>query len=222
MGSIAMMAAWLPTFYHDMQGVPIRRFAVFAMVGFVGGLCGTLTAGWMMDRLGARRLIPAIYLCLALAVCALGFVRFGTPLFLALIIGWNFCQSGGQALLNTLLTRIYPARMRSTGMGWAGGIGRTGGGLVAPLFGGLARTGFALFAVNDHGLCRAAAVGRGSGDLRDVDDTEEFVAYASQTAHMALVLTCLGFPSEAYRAKAGSFPVCCPASLQRNFPAVAR
>lgn len=80
-----MMAAWLPTFYHDMQGVPIRRFAVFAMVGFVGDLCGTLTAGWMMDRLGARRLIPAIYLCLALAVCALGFVRFGTPLFLALI-----------------------------------------------------------------------------------------------------------------------------------------
>ena len=137
MGSIAMMAAWLPTFFHDMLGVPIQRFAVFAMVGFVGGLCGTLTAGWMMDRFGARRVIPAIYLCLALAVCALGFVRFGTPLFLALIIGWNFCQSGGQALLNTLLTRIYPASMRSTGMGWAGGMGRTGG-VVAPLFGGLA------------------------------------------------------------------------------------
>ena len=46
-------------------------------------------------------------------------------------------QAGGQAGLNTLITQVYPPRMRSTALGWAGGAGRIGG-VLAPLYGGLA------------------------------------------------------------------------------------
>jgi AAHS family 4-hydroxybenzoate transporter-like MFS transporter len=46
-------------------------------------------------------------------------------------------QVGGQTGLNTLMTQIYPASMRSTGIGWAGGAGRIGG-IILPLFGWLA------------------------------------------------------------------------------------
>jgi AAHS family 4-hydroxybenzoate transporter-like MFS transporter len=35
------------------------------------------------------------------------------------------------------MTRLYPAHIRSTGVGWAGGAGRIGG-VILPLFGGYA------------------------------------------------------------------------------------
>ena len=38
-------------------------------------------------------------------------------------------------MLNTLQASVYPAQIRGTGIGWAGGIGRVGG-ILAPLYGG--------------------------------------------------------------------------------------
>jgi len=137
MGNIALLAAWLPTFFQEMAGIPIQRFAVFAMIAFAGGFMGTLTMGWLMDRFRPSRLIPLYFLCLAIALVAIGTVPFEAPGFLVALIAWNFFQSGGQAGLNTLLTSLYPASMRSTGLGWAGGAGRIGG-VIFPLLAGLA------------------------------------------------------------------------------------
>ena len=44
---------------------------------------------------------------------------------------------GGQTGLNTLATLGYPPEMRSSGMGWASGVGRFGG-ILFPLLGGMA------------------------------------------------------------------------------------
>lgn len=136
-GSIALLGAWLPTFFHELQGIPVQRFAAFVLLGFAGGLSGTLTAGWLMDRFKSSHIIAAFFLGLTGSLLALGFVPFGTPLFAALIIVWYFCQSAGQTLLHTLLSRIYPSKIRGTGMGWAGGLGGVGG-ILAPLLGGWA------------------------------------------------------------------------------------
>jgi MFS family permease len=43
---------------------------------------------------------------------------------------------GGQAGINTLASMIYPVTMRSTGLGWALGMGRIGS-IVGPAVGGL-------------------------------------------------------------------------------------
>lgn len=137
MGTIALMAAWLPTFFQEMSGIPIQRFAVLAMLGFLGGLVGTLMIGWLFDRLRASRLISAYYFGLAGMILLLGMVPFEAPFFLGVLLAYNFFQTGGQTGLNTMMTRIYPASMRSTGLGWAGGMGRIGG-IILPLFGGLA------------------------------------------------------------------------------------
>jgi AAHS family 4-hydroxybenzoate transporter-like MFS transporter len=53
------------------------------------------------------------------------------------LIAWSFAQTGGQTGLNTLATLGYPPEMRSSGMGWASGIGRIGG-IVFPFAGGIA------------------------------------------------------------------------------------
>jgi len=137
MGNIALLAAWLPTFFQEMAGIPIQRFAVFAMIGFAGGLVGTVAMGWLLDRFRASRLIPGYYLGLSACIAALAFVPFEASLFVGVLLAMNFFQTGGQTGLNTLMTRVYPASMRSTGLGWAGGAGRIGG-IIAPVAGGFA------------------------------------------------------------------------------------
>lgn len=137
MGNIALMAFWLPTFFQEMAGIPIQRFAVYAMIGFGGGLVGTLVMGWLMDRFRPSLVLPLFYFGLSAAIFGFGMVPFEAAAFLAVMIAFNLFQTGGQTGLNTLMTQIYPASMRSTGIGWAGGAGRIGG-IILPLFGGFA------------------------------------------------------------------------------------
>ena len=138
MANIALLGAWLPTFFQEMAGVPIQRFAIVAMIAFSGGFVGTLTMGYLMDRFQPARVIASCYLGLAATLILLGHVPFEATLFIVVLIAWSFCQSGGQSGLNTFITYAYPPRMRSTGLGWSGGAGRVGGILIAPTFGGFA------------------------------------------------------------------------------------
>lgn len=134
MTNIALLSSWLPTFFQEMAGIPIQRFAISAMIAYLGGVAGMLTIGWLMDRFSATKLIPLYYLGLCGALIAMAWVPFEASLFIAVLLFWNFVQTAGQGGLNTLITQIYPPRMRSTALGWAGGAGRVGG-VIAPLYG---------------------------------------------------------------------------------------
>jgi AAHS family 4-hydroxybenzoate transporter-like MFS transporter len=137
MGNIALMANWLPTYFLELGGVPIQTFAKYLMFGFVGGTCGTLTMGWLMDRVNPYTLISAFFLVDAIAIGALGYLPAGSVIFVIGLVVWNYCQVGGQTGINNLATLGYPPEMRSSGIGWAGGSGRIGG-IAFPLVGGLA------------------------------------------------------------------------------------
>ena len=137
MTNIALLASWLPTFFQEMAGIPIQRFAISAMIAYLGGLAGMLSIGWLMDRFDPTRLIALYYLGLASALVAMAWVPFEAALFVGVLLFWNFVQTGGQGGLNTLITQVYPPRMRSTALGWAGGAGRVGG-VLAPLYGAYA------------------------------------------------------------------------------------
>jgi AAHS family 4-hydroxybenzoate transporter-like MFS transporter len=60
-----------------------------------------------------------------------------TSAFVTALVVWTFCQTGGQTGINNLATLAYPPEMRSSGIGWAGAMGRLGG-IVFPFLGGLA------------------------------------------------------------------------------------
>ncbi len=137
MTNIALLGSWLPTFFQEMAGIPIQRFAISAMIAYLGGLAGMLSIGWLMDRFNPTRLISLYYIGLAGALVAMAWVPFEAALFVFVLIAWNFVQTGGQGGLNTLITQVYPPRMRSTALGWAGGAGRVGG-VIAPLYGAFA------------------------------------------------------------------------------------
>ncbi len=137
MGNIALLANWLPTYFQELGGMPIQQFAKYMMIGFAGGVFGTLTMGWLMDRMNPYTLIAAFFLVDAVAIAALGVLPAGTVIFVIGLVVWNYCQVGGQTGINTLATLAYPSHMRSSGMGWAAGSGRVGG-IAFPLAGGLA------------------------------------------------------------------------------------
>ncbi|MDB5719076.1 MAG: hypothetical protein JWM38_2503 [Sphingomonas bacterium] len=139
MGTTALLANWLPTYFREMAGISIQRFAIASMISFAGGLLGTLTVGYLLDRVRASRLIPLYYIGMAAMLALLGHVPFGTTTFVLVFILMSFCQTGGQSGINMMVTQTYPASVRSTGLGWAGGAGRIGG-IIAPLLGALALT----------------------------------------------------------------------------------
>jgi MFS transporter, AAHS family, 4-hydroxybenzoate transporter len=137
LGNIALLSNWLSTYFQELGGVPIQEFAKFLMIGFIGGALGTLSMGWFMARTNPYWLICGFYLLDAVAITALGWLPFGTGIFIGAMMAWSFAQTGGQTGLNTLATLGYPPKMRSSGMGWASGVGRFGG-ILFPLAGGIA------------------------------------------------------------------------------------
>ncbi|BBC71135.1 MFS transporter [Altererythrobacter sp. B11] len=137
MGNIALMASWMPSFFFEMAGVPIQDFAKVAVLGVFGGFLGSLTVGWFIDKFSATGVLIAFYLLNSLLIVLLGTVGFGSLLFVAVLIVWQFSQTGGQAGLNAYLAQFYPTAVRGTGFSWAGGAGRIGG-VVSPFLGGLA------------------------------------------------------------------------------------
>jgi len=54
-----------------------------------------------------------------------------------MFVVWGYCKIAGQAGINAICANVYPSNIRSTGLGWAYGMGRVGG-LPAPLIGGWA------------------------------------------------------------------------------------
>jgi AAHS family 4-hydroxybenzoate transporter-like MFS transporter len=137
MTNTALLSAWLPTFFQEMAGVPIQQFAIVAMIGYLGGVAGTLVIGWLMDRMRPALLLSGFYVLVAVCLNMLAWVPFHSTAFILVVVVWSFFQTGGQGGLNTMITHVYPPRMRSTALGWAGGAGRIGG-VVAPIAGGFA------------------------------------------------------------------------------------
>ncbi len=161
MANIALLGAWMPTFFQEMGGITIQRFALFSMLTVAGGITGTMTIGPLMDRWRPHRVLAAVFLLNACALLSLGQLPFGTIGFVIGLALFGFSQSGGQAGLNAIVAGAYPAAARATGFSWASGAGRIGG-VVAPLLGGAALashlplgTTFALIALPPLGVIAA-------------------------------------------------------------------
>jgi AAHS family 4-hydroxybenzoate transporter-like MFS transporter len=138
LGNIALMANYLATFMYVFADLPIETFAFYMIIGYFGGAAGTLAMGWMMDRVNPYWLIAAYFVIDAAAILSLGFIQPQAAIaFVTALVVWNFCQVGGQTGINNMATLAYPPEMRSSGIGWAGGVGRLGG-IVFPALGGIA------------------------------------------------------------------------------------
>jgi AAHS family 4-hydroxybenzoate transporter-like MFS transporter len=129
-----LLSNWLPTVLNDLGASVSMAAAIGAMLQ-VGGVIGTVTLGNFIDRFSFRAL-ALTYFFGAVAITAIGFSGHSTALATAAIFCAGFCIVGGQTASNALAATSYPTTMRSTGIGWALGIGRIGS-IVGPLIGGV-------------------------------------------------------------------------------------
>jgi MFS transporter, AAHS family, 4-hydroxybenzoate transporter len=126
------LQSWLPTLFTD-TGLSQRSAVLMATLISVGGIVAGILSGPLMDRYNAYKVLAALYLGGAIFVACIGIA---TPAVLALVtFAAGFCVSGGQKSVNALAVIFYPTYVRSTGVGWALGIGRFGS-ILGPVLAG--------------------------------------------------------------------------------------
>jgi MFS transporter, AAHS family, 4-hydroxybenzoate transporter len=131
------LSNWLPTVLNDL-GASVSSAAVIGAMLQVGGVVGTFALGSIIDRFSFRAL-TLVYFVAVFAVGAIGQLGHSVILVTTAIFVAGFCIVGGQIAANALAAGFYPTSVRSTGIGWALGIGRVGS-IVGPLAGGVLLT----------------------------------------------------------------------------------
>lgn len=132
---IYYLASWLPLVLRE-SGVPLG--AALRLGGLVswGGIASTILLGPVVDRLGPPRVVTVLYVLSAIFVFGIGLAGASVPLLAIVITGAGMSVIGAQSFINVLSAVIYPTAVRSTGVGWALGVGRIGA-IVGPVVGGL-------------------------------------------------------------------------------------
>src|SRR3984885_10694905 len=132
--NLFLFAYWMPTVLNLIGMTPGQ--AVFASsLRDCGGIFVVLYLGLAIDRIGPERTLAVHYAVGAvfIAVIALVALPYALTLLMSFLAGMTII--GSQTGANGTCGKLYPARMRTTGLGWALGIGRLGG-IAAPLLGG--------------------------------------------------------------------------------------
>ncbi len=130
------LVSWMPTLMTTGQKILSPGDAAMATsLILLGGTLGGLVLCRPLDTRGFAPL--AIFAVTAVPCVALiGFAAITSPMAL-LVVAFlaGFCLLGLQFGLNAASAMIYPTAVRSSGSGWAFGIGRFGS-IVGPIFGG--------------------------------------------------------------------------------------
>lgn len=122
--------SWL-TKLMAMAGFSLGSALNFVIVFNIGAIVGAVGGGWLSDRLNIKYVLITFYLIGAVALTVLGFTRSTGLLFLMVfIVGAS--TLGTQLLAYAYAGDFYPLSIRSTGVGFASGVGRVGA-IIAPV-----------------------------------------------------------------------------------------
>jgi len=132
---IYFIVSWLPTI---LRGTPLPPNAgIIAITSFgIAGVIGSIVQGLLITKFAAHRVMVlqfGMYVVLALLF---PYLAQSVLLVAAFSFAIGLAIQGVQAGLNAFAAGFYPTPIRSTGVGWALGIGRFGS-VVGPLVGGL-------------------------------------------------------------------------------------
>jgi MFS transporter, AAHS family, 4-hydroxybenzoate transporter len=132
--NLFLFVYWLPEVLHLSGLTPAQ--AVFATTPYpLGGICAVLYLGVLIDRFGPERALASHYAIGAAFIALIALVSMPYALLLAVIFPAGLTIVGSQAGAVGTCGKLYPARMRTSGLAWSGGVGRIGS-IVAPMLGG--------------------------------------------------------------------------------------
>ncbi len=155
------LGSWLPKLMAN-AGYSLGSSLSFLLALNFGGMAGAIAGGWLGDRFSLPKVVVAFFAVGTVSIAALGYNSPMSVLYLLITLA-GATTIGTQILLYANTAQFYPLSMRSTGLGWASGVGRTGA-IVGPLLGGTLmaaalplQMNFLAFAV--PGLVAAMAMG---------------------------------------------------------------
>jgi len=129
---------WLPLIMND-AGIRIETASLITSLFQIGGLIGSLAFAAVWGRRLSFRFLTAVYLAAAVFILLIGEAGASIPLLVPVVFASGVAVIGGQTASNALAAEIYPTGIRSTGVGWALGVGRVGS-ILGPILGGILLT----------------------------------------------------------------------------------
>ena len=132
-GCLYFLISWIPKLATD-AGLSIE-LAIYAGTIFnVGAFFGIVLQGYFSSKIGLKKTI-SFFLLLTFLLMASFKLFVGTDILLLVYFLLGFSLQGGFVGLYAVAARLNPTEFKTTGVGWAIGMGRVGG-ILAPLIGG--------------------------------------------------------------------------------------
>ena len=126
---------WLPALL-EASGMSVSNGVTATSFFSLGGVIGTLAEGYLIRLGGGYRVMLAEFGLCVLFIASMALMAGIWPVVIVLSLLLGFLVIGAQAGLNVMAANFYPTSIRSTGVGWALGIGRIGS-IAGPIFAGM-------------------------------------------------------------------------------------
>ena len=130
-GILGITVLWTPVLMRD-HGIPLSQASFVLGVSGLGSLIGMASAGRLIEALGAPAVLVPSFLLGAVAVGTIGYAAVSVPAMAAALFLVGLFVGAGSSGSLALAALTYPTSVRSTGVGWAMGMGRFGQ-VLAPL-----------------------------------------------------------------------------------------
>lgn len=145
--TIYFLLSWIPTLFVDSGFSRAEGINALTLLN-LGAVIGILLIGILITNVKLAKPIAIYFLLAAVLLVALYLWRPNGLIALNIFI---FCiglsLQGAFTAIYALAARVYPATIRTTGIGWAAGLGRVGG-IVSPVvIGLLAASGWNMFSL---------------------------------------------------------------------------
>jgi AAHS family 4-hydroxybenzoate transporter-like MFS transporter len=132
--NLFLFGYWLPEVLH-LIGMTPAEAARASSFRELGAIFAVLYLGLLIDRTGPERSLALHYAIGAVFIAVVSLFALPYLILVAVIFMCGMTIIGSQTGANAACGKLYPARMRTSGLGWALGIGRLGG-IAAPVLGG--------------------------------------------------------------------------------------
>lgn len=154
------LSSWL-TKLMAMAGYSLGSALTFTLLYNLGAIVGSVFGAWLGDKFNIKYVLVGFYALGAASLALMGYTKSTELLFVVVfVVGASTLGTG--VLAYAYAGGFYPTSLRSTGVGFAGGVGRLGAILGPILIGGLVALQLPLeqnfMAIGVAGLIGAVAV----------------------------------------------------------------
>ena len=132
--SMYALGSWMPKLMMA-AGYSMGSSLLFLLAMNVGAVIGTVCGGILADRFHLKPVLMTLGVIGAIVLSLLGFEPPQVALYLMIAMA-GAASIGSQILLYSYVAQYYPLAVRSTGIGWASAVGRSGA-IIGPILIGM-------------------------------------------------------------------------------------